>query len=195
MPSAGKPGGTKGMPLAWQLTAVRNHQSSEIQYLFGMKSFLLPLCLSLLCSCNEANMLSLDEEKTKILQIHHAQRAYHFSKDSIAFANQLSGNFISVSKGKIRKPTMAETISRYHGYFSSVEFTKWDDLAEPIIQFSDDGTMAYTIVDKIVALSYPDENGNPLAEETHFAWTTIYRKYGDEWKIDCVTSTEEEGNR
>lgn len=159
-----------------------------------MKIFLLAIGVSLFWSCNEANVFSLDEEKEKILQLHHAQRAYHFSKDSIAFANQLSDNFISVSKGKIRRPTKAETISRYHGYFSSVEFTKWDDVSEPIIQFSDDGRMAYTIVDKIVALSYPDENGNPIAEETHFAWTAIYRKYGDEWKIDCVTSTEE-GNR
>ncbi len=25
---------------------------------------------------------------------------------------------------------------------------------------------------------------------THFAWTTIYRKYEDGWKIDCVTSTQ-----
>jgi Domain of unknown function (DUF4440) len=156
-----------------------------------MKIFLLVFSISLSWSCKQPNRLSLDEEKEKILELHHAQRAYHFSKDSVAFANQLSDNFISVSKGNIRRPTKAETISRYHGYFSSVEFRKWDDLAEPIIQFSEDGTLAYTIVDKIVALTYPDENGNPIAEETHFAWTTIYRKYDDEWKIDCVTSTEE----
>jgi hypothetical protein len=118
------------------------------------------------------------------------QREYHFNKDSIAFANQLSENFISVNKGKITTPSKSETRSRYHGYFSAVEFVKWDDVSEPIIRFSDDGSLAYTIVDKIVTITYKDSLGNSVQGETHFAWTAIYKKYHDQWKIDCVTSTE-----
>lgn len=121
--------------------------------------------------------------------LHNAQRDYHFNKDSIAFANQLSDNFISVNRGIISTPEKEATISRYNSYFSSVEFLKWDDVSEPIIKFSDDGSMAYTIVDKIVEVTYTDENGNTEKSETHFAWTAIYKKYGNEWKIDCVTST------
>ena len=49
--------------------------------------------------------------------------------------------------------------------------------------------MAYTIVDKIVAITSENEDGELTQSETHFAWTAIYRKYGDQWKIDCVTST------
>lgn len=49
--------------------------------------------------------------------------------------------------------------------------------------------MAYTIVDKIVTITSKDTNGNQVESETHFTWTAIYKKYGDEWKIDCVTST------
>ncbi|MEQ8583293.1 MAG: nuclear transport factor 2 family protein [Marinoscillum sp.] len=131
------------------------------------------------------------EETSKIMALHRAQREYHFGKDSVAFAHQLSDQFISVNRGSISTPKRQETISRYHGYFSSVEFIKWDDLAEPIIRFSDDGSMAYTIVDKIVVTTYEDENGDTVEGSTHFAWTAIYKKYGDEWKIDCVTSTEE----
>ena len=121
--------------------------------------------------------------------LHNAQRDYHFNKDSIAFANQLSDNFISVNKGVTSTPKREETISRYSRYFSSVEFIKWDDVSEPIIKFSDDGSMAYTIVDKIVVVTYKDENGNVEEGKTHFVWTAIYKKYGNEWKIDCVTST------
>ena len=82
-----------------------------------------------------------------------------------------------------------ETISRYHGYFSSVEFLKWDDVSKPIIKFSNDGRMAYTIVDKIVAVAHKDEIGNTIEGKTHFAWIAIYKKYDNQWKIDCVTST------
>lgn len=144
--------------------------------------------LSLL-SCDKAKKFSFEEEKDKILAMHHAQRTYHFEKDSVAFANQMSDQFISVNRGVISYPKREANISKYHGYFSAVEFLKWDDLTEPIIRFSDDGSMAYTIVDKIVTLTYLDENGETVEDSTHFAWTTIYKKYGADWKIDCVTST------
>jgi len=144
--------------------------------------------MMLTTSCGKKTF-SIEEEKNKILAQHNAQRGYHFEKDSIAFANQLSDNFISVNRGIISKPKKEATISRYHGYFSSVEFVKWDDVTPPIIKFSNDGSLAYTIVDKIVTVTYKDKDGNSETGETHFAWTAIYKKYGDEWKIEAVTST------
>jgi hypothetical protein len=132
----------------------------------------------------------ISEDRKRILELHNEQRAYHFNKDSIAFVNQLSVDFISVNKGIISRPKREETIFRYNQYFSSVEFIRWDDETEPIIEFSDDGSMAYTIVDKIVVLTYKDEKGKKIEDKTHFAWTAIYKKHGGEWKIDCLTSTE-----
>ena len=125
----------------------------------------------------------------EILRLHNAQRDYHFGKDSIAFANQMAENFISVNRGVISKPTIQDNISRYHGYFSAVEFIQWDDMRDPIIRFSDDGSMAYTIVEKKVKLNYTDPDGNTSVDSTHFAWTTIYSMKEGEWKIENVTST------
>ncbi len=150
---------------------------------------LIVVVLFITYSCNSEEKIDLDAEKAKILELHHAQRDYHFNKDSIAFADQLSTNFISVNRGIVSTPKKEETLERYHNYFSSVEFLKWDDVSEPIINFSDDGTLAYTIVDKIVAIQTKNEVGETIESETHFAWTAIYKKYGDRWKIDCVTST------
>ncbi|EDP72276.1 hypothetical protein FBALC1_14282 [Flavobacteriales bacterium ALC-1] len=155
-----------------------------------IKQILLSVITSItFLACKNTPNVDFDLEKEQILKLHNAQRNYHFNKDSIAFANQLSDQFISVNKGKISSPKQSETISRYHGYFSSVEFLKWDDVSKPIIKFSDDGSMAYTIVDKIVTVTHKDEEGNTVEGKTHFAWTAIYKKHGNEWKIDCVTST------
>lgn len=140
-----------------------------------------------LVSCSGSTTFDREKETEAILRLHNLQRDYHFNKDSVAFVNQLSENFISVNKGEVSRPTKQEMLSRYSSYFSSVEFIKWDDVTEPIIKFSEDGTMAYTVVDKIVTVKYQDETAEG---ETHFAWTAIYKKYGSEWKIDCVTSTE-----
>ena len=154
------------------------------------KIFLTTLVVGIFLSCNKAKENTLSVEKEKILTLHNLQRDYHFNKDSIAFLNQLSDNFISVNKGKITSPKRKETLTRYHRYFSSVEFVKWDDITPPIIKFSDDGSLAYCIVDKLVVLTYEDANKKKVEQKTHFAWTSIYKKYGDEWKIDCVISTE-----
>lgn len=148
------------------------------------------LVLFLCISCSKKVPFNQQKETKEILKLHNAQREYHFNKDSIPFANQLSDAFISVNRGVISQPKKEETISRYNRYFSSVEFVKWDDVSEPIIRFSDDGSIAYTIVDKIVEVTYKGENGETTKGETHFAWTAIYKKYGDQWKIDCVTSTQ-----
>jgi len=153
------------------------------------KFYLISLIIILCVSCNKPSSFSIEEETANILKLHHAQKDYHFNKDSIAFANQLSKNFISVNKGIISKPKKEATITRYNAYFSSVEFVKWDDVSEPIIKFSDDGSIAYTIVDKVVTITYKNENDSLVEEETHFAWTAIYKKYDNEWKIDHVAST------
>jgi hypothetical protein len=155
-----------------------------------LKSTYILVAVFFIFACQQVQKIDFEKEKAKILEMHNAQRTYHFQKDSIAFANQLSDHFISVNRGVISTPKKEATIARYHGYFSSVEFIKWDDVTPPIIKFSEDGSMAYTIVDKIVAVSYKDKDGNTTGTgETHFAWTAIYKKYGDEWKIENVTST------
>lgn len=154
-----------------------------------MKYLILLVVISFV-SCTDQIQFDKDKETKAILQLHNAQRDYHFGKDSISFANQLSENFVSVNRGIISKPKKSETIARYNSYFSSVEFVKWDDVTKPIIKFSKDGTLAYTIVDKIVKVTYKDQAGATIEDETHFAWTAIYKKYGNEWKIETVTSTE-----
>lgn len=156
-----------------------------------MKTILYSLFIViLLSSCDTQPPFDIETETQAILAAHHQTRDYHFNKDSIAFANQLSENFISVNRGKITSPTKESNVSRYNRYFSSVEFVKWDDVSDPIIRFSDDGSLAYTIVDKIVEVSYEDENGKTQNSSTHYAWTAIYKKYDGVWKTDCVTSTE-----
>ena len=149
--------------------------------------------LLLLTACQEAPTTDLDAERDQILRLHEWQRDYHFNKDSIAFVDQLSTDFVSVNRGAITRPARAATLARYHQYFSAVEFVRWDDLAEPIIRFSDDGSLAYTIVDKLVIVRYAGEDGQVVTDTTHFAWTAIYRKHGGDWAIECVTSTEESG--
>ena len=127
----------------------------------------------------------------EILKLHQAQRDYHFQKDSVAFAQQMGLDYISVNRGQITQPSRADNIKRYNSYFSAVEFVKWDDVTPPIIRFSADGTMAYTVVDKEVIVEYKVSETETVLDSGYYAWVAIYKKQAEGWELDCVASTNQ----
>lgn len=134
---------------------------------------------------------AFDQTKAEqeILALHKAQRVYHFEKDSIAFAQQMSADYVSVNRGQITHPSVQDNISRYNSYFSAVEFVKWDDVSPPVLRFSDDGSMAYTVVDKEVIVEYKLSETETILDSGYYAWVAIYKKQAEGWKLDCVAST------
>ena len=142
-------------------------------------------------ACNKSDKFDEVSARQEIIKLHNQQQKYHFEKMAKAFVSQFSENFISVDKGKITTPTAEESLNKFKNYFNSVEFLKWDDITPPIIRFADDGTMAYEVVNKKVVISYKDDNNKRVKETTVFSWVTIYKRYGNNWKIDCVASTNQ----
>ena len=124
------------------------------------------------------------------MALHNAQRDYHFNNMPEEFVNQMTDDFISVNRGEINMPDKDSMKAMFGNYFSSVKFIKWDDVTDPIIRFSEDGTMAYTVVDKMVKLRYDAPEDKSIMDSTRFAWTAIYLKKEGEWKVDNVTSTD-----
>jgi hypothetical protein len=161
------------------------HVSRKISFVYGVAA--------LIFSCSTSNQPSIEADRQEILRLHEAQRHAHFGKDPKAMVDQFASNLISVNRGKINKTANPERdIERFKSYFNSVEFKKWDDVNPPEIRFSDDHTLAYTIVDKLVVLEVKDSVGQPFEESTHFGWVSIYRKQNDgNWKLECIASTNE----
>ena len=62
-------------------------------------------------------------------------------------------------------------------------------MAEPVIRLSDDGSLAYAIIQKQVILSRSDSLGKPIIDTTDYAWISVYRKQKGEWKVECNVST------
>ncbi|WP_340076627.1 hypothetical protein [Leptobacterium sp. I13] len=150
---------------------------------FGMLFFIL-------ISCEGSKKIDIDQEKEKILELHNLQRKYHFEKMVKEFLDQNSNDFISVNNGVVSTPTKEEMTTRFTKYFNAVEFEKWDDINPPVIRFSDDYSMAYTVVNKEVVVKYQNAEGIESKQKTEFSWVAIYKKYSEEgWKLDCITST------
>lgn len=150
---------------------------------------LLVLGLTIIYSCEQKPAFNESEARAQILELHHAQRKHHFEKLIAESEAILSDSFISINRGEITQPTREESTARRKRYYDSVEFEKWDDLEPPVIRFSDDGSLAYTAVHKVVTATYQNENQEQERGTTEFAWLAIYKKYPEGWKIDCVAST------
>jgi hypothetical protein len=152
-----------------------------------MKYLFSSWLLWLIVGCN--SNADLDRERKTILAMLQTERKAHFDKNVELFISEFADSMISVNKGVVSAPSMDEHKERIGKYFGGVRFIKWDDTAGPVIRFSDDGSLAYAIIQKEVILTYPDSTGKPFYDTTHYAWSSIYRKYHNEWKVECNIST------
>lgn len=143
-------------------------------------------------SCQSDISWDPDVEKEKILKLRDMQRTSHFEKNAESFVSRFSPEFISVNRGKVSRTDSAESVQIFQEYFDAVEFVKWDDLAEPEIRFSTDGSIAYVVTSKIVELTYPADEGGYYEDKTEYAWMSVYKKMGGEWYIDAIASTNVE---
>jgi ketosteroid isomerase-like protein len=135
---------------------------------------------------------STEEDQHKLLAIHGDARNAHFGANAKAMVDQMTEDMISVNAGKIHTSNPQRDLEGFQSYFNSVKFKKWDDVKPPEIRFSDDHSLAYMVVDKLVVLEAKDGLGKPIEETTHYAWLAIYRKQADDnWKLECIASTNE----
>jgi hypothetical protein len=161
--------------------------------LFGqMKKNILNLILigTIYFGCSKEKDQTADIEA--LLKIHAQQQEAHLNENA-ALMGGATKDFISVNRGRIDSVHSEEKDNlRWKRYFDAVEFKKWDDLSKPKIRFSNDHSLAYVIVDKIVVLDTYDSLNKKIEETTHFAWVSIFRKQSSgDWKMECVVSTNE----
>jgi len=136
--------------------------------------FLLPVFVA----CNSKP--DLEKERKTILSMLQTERKAHFDRNVDLFVSEFADSMLSVNKGVVSALTKDEHKERIGKYFGSVQFVKWDDTAEPVIRFSNDGSLAYAIVQKDVIVTYPDTTGKEFNDTKHYASSSIYRKQSGE---------------
>ena len=152
-----------------------------------MKRYFLMIAAIALSGQSCHNTVNPDKEKEAIMVIHNEQRKAHMEKNPDLLLRDVLQDYIEVNRGVVRMPTHAESFARFESYFNSVDFLKWDDEAEPVFSFSDDGTMASTVVQKLVVTR--DKTGSNRIDTAHYAWLAVYRKVDGKWGLQSMAST------
>jgi hypothetical protein len=148
---------------------------------------LLVVLITLVASCKQkADLVAEEKAIRNLLQ---QERKAHFNRDVELFVSEFADSMTNVSKGKVTKTSIEENKQRIGGYFGKVTFIRWDDVAEPVVRLSNDGSLAYAIVQKQVIVSYPDSLGQVIMDTSDYAWVSIYRKLNGQWLVETNAST------
>jgi len=117
-------------------------------------------------SCTSKDGFSKEKETRAIVALLQQERKAHFDRNAELFMSGFADSMLSVNRGKVSVASPDENRKRINAYFGSVQFIKWDDVTAPIIRFSDDGSLAYAVVQKQVILSRQGSPGKWVIDTT-----------------------------
>jgi hypothetical protein len=159
--------------------------------MISYRTLILPVLVVTGCASRNADV-DLRKEKEMLLAMHKKGRAAHFNLDAVAMASVAADSVITVYGGKIGRVTKEQTVARFTRSFEGAEYSKWDDLEEPIIRISDDGTLAWMITRLEVKRTKRDSTGKAVPEAFIYAGITTYKKTERGWVREANVSTFEE---
>ncbi len=130
-----------------------------------------------------------DVLKSEILDFHKKFIDDHLTRNIDSFVKDYAEDYIFVAYGEINHPSKEEFKESFSNYLNSTTFSEYRDLDEPIIGFSKDGSLAWSIVRVKVAGSQNLEDGSQNDFDVTYAWITLYERQGDKWIRTVEVST------
>ncbi|MDQ3803504.1 MAG: hypothetical protein M3416_06695 [Acidobacteriota bacterium] len=135
--------------------------------------------------------VDLEKEKAELLRLHKADREAHFKTDAGLLQEASPEEFIAVSGGKIHRVKKADERKQFEEYFKGAKYYEWDDVEEPIVSVSQDGSMAWMITRVRVRRTQKDAAGAEKEEKFVYAGIMTYEKRAGKWVRVANVSTFE----
>lgn len=135
--------------------------------------------------------VDLEKERAELLRLHKADREAHFNADVDLLQERAPDEFIAVSEGKIYRTKKAEDRKQFAEYFRGAKYYEWDDVEEPIIRISKDGSMAWMITRVRVRRVQRGAAGEESERKFIYAGIMTYEKEGRTWMRVANVSTFE----
>ena len=113
----------------------------------------------------------------------------HLDGDAAFLAAPTADDYLAVSGGYVHPMSAADVEEMLAAYLAETDFSHYEDIADPIIGISDDGSMAWSIVQVRVAGDRTEDGGSVQSFDMIWAWLTLYRRDGDSWERIVDVST------
>ena len=107
----------------------------------------------------------------------------HRENDLPAWTALEADEYVEANRGRVTFPTREERRARRAPYLDETRFTRYEDLREPIVEISDDGTMGWLIAEVGVRGTRTTADGTGEPVEFVAAWIELYRKLDGRWRL------------
>ncbi len=136
-------------------------------------------------------MNEIEKAKQELLAIHANHRKFHFDTDAQALIADQAESYIYVRDGAIYRTSRDASLEQFERYFENATYYEWDDLEPPIVQVSQDASLAWMITRTKVRRTQTDESGEQRESEFVYAGVMMYEKRDGEWIYTANVSTFE----
>lgn len=154
----------------------------------NVRFLVLSLCI-LMEACTPRE--SVDDDVSILMEFQEQERTAHLQKDVSLLVEMLHDTVCQIKDGKVTYLTKDEMASRFRQYFGMVEFIRWENSNPPLVTLSDDHSLAHVLVQRHVELVLKDSV--LTSEITDFAWTELWKKKNDKWRLYTITTTDKPG--
>lgn len=127
--------------------------------------------------------------RKEILKLHQGFIEAHLAEDPSILVATISDNYLFVSDGDVLTLNADDVEEMLTHYFDTTTFSRYADTDDPVIGFSKDGTLAWSIVQVRVSGARHYESSPDDRFDTQWAWITLYEKRGARWSRLADVST------
>ncbi len=135
-----------------------------------------------------------EKERAELLRLHKSDREAHFKTDVELLQRSAPEEFITVNGGKIYRVTKSDERKHFTDYLKDAKYYEWDDVEEPIIRISKDGSMAWMITRIRVRRTQKNDTGTEREQKFIYAGIMTYEKRDGKWIRVANVSTFEPSN-
>jgi hypothetical protein len=143
------------------------------------KGFIILIISVFAFSCQKS--VDIEKLEQELLDLHQETLDAHFNKDVDFFTKDIADGYFQVHEGEFMHPTKEEIHTMFTHYLNSTEFERYDDLREPMVKVSDDGSLGWTIVQVRLVGEQQLENDSVNKMDYTYAWITLYEREDGKW--------------
>lgn len=147
---------------------------------------LLMLFLTTAISCSRR--ISQHRAIAELLMQHELSMKSHFNLDATTLVRENMEPFISVSGGRVDSSMRADAEAMFRGYFEGAKYMVYEDVRDPIVRVSKDGSMAWMITQNLVVRKKKVKD-KEVEEKFTYAGIMTYRKVNGKWMREANVST------
>lgn len=148
---------------------------------------LIALCALIAVSCGRRP--DSDALRAEILELHRSFIQAHLDGNAAYISGFTAPEYVAVSDGRVEAIDAGAMESMLSAYLDSTVFSRYEDVADPMVGVSDDGSLAWSIVRVRVAGARTAAGGPPREFDTLWAWMTLYRREDGRWLRMADVST------